>query len=67
LVAAPVEVFSKYTLAPISASPDDWSYTKPETVAVRAASGASLGTGGFVLVGGTLVCLAGAATAAVRT
>jgi len=34
---------------------------------VRAASGASLGTGGFVLVGGTLVCLAGAATAAVRT
>jgi len=36
-------------------------------LAVRAASGASLGTGGFVLVGGTLVCLAGAATAAVRT
>lgn len=36
-------------------------------LAVRAASGGSLGSGGFVLLGGALVCLGGAATAAVRT
>lgn len=43
-----------------------WKLTDA-VLAVRAASGASLGSGGFVLLGGALVCLGGAATAAVRT
>lgn len=62
----PVGVMAMLLAASAAVIYSSWKLTDA-VLAVRAASGASLGTGGFVLLGGTLVCLGGAATAAVRT